>query len=476
MRYSLTLSLLCFLTVGLFAQNNTWTLERCVQYAADNNLQIKQLENQVEFSKLTLQGNKLSRLPNINGSAGAGVQLGRTIDPTTNEFVQQNIGFNSYSLSAGVTLFNGNRINNSIRQGKLDVQAAELEARDMANNIGLNVANSYLTILLLREQLANARAQLQLTDDQLEQTDAAINAGSMPESQRWDLVAQQAANQRSIVDLENQLTTSLVSLQLLLELDPSEDFNVITPDLEVSQRDLTEAYTFEEVYLTASTTQPVLKAAELRRSSAEIGKDIARAGFYPTVSLFGSLSTNSSSVARTAEFTGETELGSEVPVVVGGIPTTIASFNPIVNFSDQPYFDQLNQNFGQSISLSVNIPIYSQGRNKIAVQQAEISRLNTDIQYQQAVNTLQNNVQLALTDLRGARQSYEAAQVSLDAAQQAYEVAKRRFDLGASNNLELFTATNRLDQARIELTRSKFQLLFNQQVIQFYLGNRLTLE
>lgn len=473
--------LLLVLTIPLLsavtAQNNQWTLEKSVEYAVQNNLQVRQLQNQLTGSLLQLKGDQLSRLPNLSGSSSYGAQFGRTIDPTTNSFEQQAITFNSFQLSANATIYAGSRIKNSIRQSKLSVEAAELEAKSTANDIGLNVANSYLTVLLTREQLINSRAQLQLTKDQLRQTDAAIKAGSLPEAQRYDLVAQEAANNRTIIELENQVKLALLNLQLTLELDPSSDFNIITPDLDINERDLIETFTYEEVYLSASNLQPDLRAAQLRTEAAEVGKDIAKAGFYPTLSAFGQLNTNFSSVAKEVNRDNVTiEPGDPVPALVNDIPVSVAFFEPTgIIVSDQPYFDQLNQNFGQSVGLSLNVPIYSQGRNKIAVQQAEVNRINTDIQYQQVVNQLQSEVQTAVLNWQGAVQAYKAAKISADASDRAYQVAKRRFDLGASNNLDLLTATNRLDQARTEQTRAKFQLIFNRQVIQFYLGNPLTL-
>lgn len=463
---------------ALNAQNNQWTLEKSVNYAIENNLQVRQIQNQLEQNKLLLKGDQLSRMPNLNASSSLGAQFGRTIDPTTNAFEQQGIGFNSFQLQANATLYAGGRIKNNIRASQLSLDAAELDAQVTANNIGLNVANSYLTVLLTREQLVNSRTQLQLTQDQLRQTDAAINAGSLPEVQRYDLVAQEATNKRTVVELENQLKLALLNLQLTLELDPSNDFNVITPDLDIAERDLLEKYSYAEVYHSASNLQPNLRAARLRQESAEVGVNVAKAGFYPTVSIFGSLSSNYSTIAKQVNQDNVTlEPSAPVPALVNEIPVSVSFFEPTgFIIQDQPYFDQINQNFGQAVGVSLNIPIYSQGRNKIAVQQAQLTRVNTDIQYQQAVNQLQNEVQTAITNWEGAIEAYKAAKVSVDASQRAYEVAKRRFDLGASNNLDLLTSTNRLDQARVELTRAKFQLIFNRQVIQFYLGNPLTLD
>ena len=125
--------------------------------------------------------------------------------------------------------------------------------------------------------------------------------------------------------------------------------------------------------------------------------------------------------------------------------------------------------------MALNVPVYSQGRNKLNVQRAKVQQLNAVRDIEQADNQLRNDVELALNNLRGARQSYRAAEASEEAAQAAYDNAQRRFRAGAANSLDLVTATNRLEQAQTEFTRSKYQLIFNRQVIKFYLGQGFSL-
>ncbi|MTB49576.1 TolC family protein [Lewinella sp. W8] len=444
--------ILFFLTVsfGAIAQDgNVWTLERAVEHALSNNIQVRQLNTLADISKLQVQQSLNNRLPTLSASTNVGGQFGRTIDPTTNEFEQQNIGFQGYQLNANITLYNGGFIKNSIRQAELDAGAANLDAKVTGNNVALQVANSYLTVVLVREQLANARAQLELTTEQLNNTNRLINAGALPPAERFDLEAQVAANQRTVVELENQVTMALLGLQLQLLLDPTEEFDVATPQLEPTEAQLFQEYDAEEVLFSARQIQPTIAAAEMRRESVGVGEELAKAGMRPSLSLFGSVSTNYSSIARDFTAPGFPRLG---------------------------YFDQLDQNFGQSAGLALQIPIYSQNRNKINVQRAKLQMVNADLDVEQAENNLVNEVQLALTDLRAARQNFRAAEISLDAAQAAYENAQKSYKAGASNSLDLVTATNRLDQARTEYTRSKYQLIFNRQVIQFYLGRGLSLD
>jgi outer membrane protein len=482
MRQVYILLIACFCSFGLSAQGSTpWTLEKAVNHALDNNLQVKRLDNFTEIARLNLKQAQNGRLPTASGSSNIGAQFGRTIDPTTNTFNAQTIGFQGYNLNAGVTLYNGGLIRNNLRQAEFNFAAAEMDAKVTGNNIGLQVANSYLTIVLLKEQLTNSRAQLQLTNDQLDNTNRLISAGALPEAQRFDLVAQQAANERAIVDLENQVETSILGLRILLEVDFDQEFSVSTPELNPSEAQLFETFNVNEVYTAARGVQPTVLAAELRRDAAETGIEIAKSGLRPTVSLFGSLSTNFSTFARdfaNPDLTGiEIVQGAAIPVVINGESATLAQFGPnrSPTFPKLGYFNQLNQNFGQSLGMALNVPIYSQGRNKINVQRAKVQQLNAVLDIEQADNQLRNDVELALNNLRGARQSYRAAEASEEAAQAAYDNAQRRFRAGAANSLDLVTATNRLEQAQTEFIRSKYQLIFNRQVIKFYLGQGFSL-
>ena len=229
------------------------------------------------------------------------MQLGRTIDPTTNTFEARTILSQGYQLQGALTIYNGGLIKNSLRQADIDLQAAETDALVTGNDVALQVANSYLTILLTREQLANAEAQLALTTDQLENTEALIRAGSAPAGQRYDIIAQQASDQRAVVELENQVRLAKLDLQLLLELDPSPDFEIVTPVRDFEESELFGDYDLQQVLDAARQTQPTIRAAELRRTSAEVQKDIARAGLRPSLQLYGNISTNYSNLAKDFE-------------------------------------------------------------------------------------------------------------------------------------------------------------------------------
>ena len=458
-----------------------WTLSQAVAYAQENNLQVRRLNNTTELASIDVRQGRTGRLPTLSGGTGVNLQLGRTIDPTTNTFEAQNILSQGYQLQGAVTIYNGGLIKNNLRRAELDLQAAETDARVTANDIALQVANSYLTILLTQEQLANARTQLTLTTEQLENTDAQIRAGSVPAGQRYDLIAQQAADQRTVVELDNQVRLAKLDLQLLLELDPRADFEIATPVRDLAEEELFTDYQLNNVLDAARQTQPTIRAAELRRSAAVVGKEIARSGLRPFVQLFANVNTNYSNLGRDFNNPDESEAqlvqGPPIPVVIDGTNSTLSTFSQTgVVFPRLGYVDQLDQNFGQSIGLNVSIPIYSQNRNRLDVERAEVQRLGAEIEMEQAENQLRSDVERALGDLRAARETYRAARVSVEAAENAYKITQRSYSAGAANSLDLVTASNQLEQARVEFTRTKYQLIFNREVIQFYLGEGLRLD
>lgn len=457
----------------------SWSLEKCITYAQQNNLTVKQSQYQISNAELTLRGAKLNQYPSLNGSISGVNQFGRTIDPTTNTFNNQQILSNSISLDARITVYNGNRIKNQIEQGKLDLEAANLDAQATINDISLNVAAAYLNILLAEEQLEIANKALEQSQEQLDQTDKLIQAGTRPENERLDILAQVAQNEQTIIDAQNLVISNYLNLKQLLELDPKTSIKIQRPDIDVPVAD-PNAFKLEEVYTRALSSQPQVRAGEVRVKSAELDVDISRAGLLPSITAFGSISSNYSSFAKdfaNPDFSNvSVQPGQAQPVLINGEDATIASFETSgIVFPDKPYFDQMEENFGQLLGVSLNIPIFNNGQSRVAMERAKINVLNTQVSNKQVKNTLKTNIQRAIADARSAKESWEAAQRSVDAAQAAFDNAQKRIDLGAINTLEYSTSRNTLDRTKVDLVRAKYQYIFNLKVVDFYLGKEITI-
>ena len=207
-----------------------WSLEKCIDYARENSITMKQADVSIENAKLTEKQSRMERMPTLNATASGGYSFGRTIDPTTNTFERLSRGTNGFSVTAGYTVFNGGRIKNTIEQSKLDLEAQKAETADIANDIALNVAVAYINILFSQEQLANAQKRLYQTQQQLEQTDRLILAGSLPENERLQILAQIAQDEQQVITQGNNVRINYLNLKNLLQLDPDFDLQVVSPD------------------------------------------------------------------------------------------------------------------------------------------------------------------------------------------------------------------------------------------------------
>jgi outer membrane protein len=465
-----TLSLL--LGTGLGAQQR-WNLQQCVEYATKNSIAIKQADNQIRLAELGLKQNVANRLPQVNASASGGIQFGRTIDPTTNSFDSENIGSNSISLSAGMPIYNGGQIKNSIRQSRLDMEAITYDAKTSANTIALSIAAGYLNVLLAEEQLAIARTQLDQSRLQLTQTEKLIEAGSRPRNERLDAQAQVALNEQSVVDAENQVIIRYLNLKQLMLLDPTQELLIDKPAITIPADANPDAFNLEEIYVGALGTQPQILAGQKRKESALLGVDLARANMLPSLSIFGNINSFASTrasnfgfrnqrISQTAFFNGQPvnfEIESQVPVILG----------------KKAWIDQVSENFGQSLGVQLSIPIFNNNRNRINMDRAKVNAAGVDLNNEQAKQQLKTDIQTAIANARAARRSYLAAQASEAAARLAFENAQQRFEIGAANQLDFNTARNNLARAQTDLSRAKYQYIFNLKQVEFYQGRQLTL-
>jgi len=474
----LTLLVLAFGLFSTLQAQERWTLQKAIQHAETNNISIKQAEYAIEAARLTEKEARYSRYPSLSGSFSGGWQFGRTIDPTTDAFNNQTIGFNSYRLDANVPLFTGGRIHNSIRQSHTELEAAKADAETTFNFIALSLADAYLQILMAHERLESAEKRLELSRKQLEQTEKMIAAGTLAANEALNLQAQVARDEQALIQARNVLDLSYQTFKNLLELEPGTEIEIARPEIVVPSQPDPDALDFPSLYRQALNTQPQIRAGELRAQSADIGVSLAKASFFPSVVLFGSLNTNWSSAAKdfqNPDFSNaESVLQDPLPAVINGIPGDIAFFQfEGITYPDLPYLDQLDQNFGQNFGISINVPIYSRGTNRINLERAKLNTLNARVSLQQAKQQLRSDVINALTNARAAKRNYEAAQVSLEAAQAAFDNAEKRYRLGAINAYDYLLARNNLDIAQDEAIAAKYEYVFRLKVLDFYMGREL---
>ncbi len=470
------LIILCLISFQIQAQD-TWNLARCIEYARENNLLLRQTQLGINQAELTEKQNKLSRMPALSGSASHAYNFGRSIDPTSNSFESRTIQSNNFSLNSNGLIYGGGQIRHSITQSAFDAQAAQADVDRVNNDMGLTIAQAYLQILLSEDQLNIAKNRLKQSQDQLDRTQKLVNAGSVARVTLLDLEAQVATDEQSIVATENGLVLALLNLKTQLNLDPDYAMTVVRPDLDIPENSNLSTMTVDMLYQEAVKNQPQILASEYRQKSAETGIAVAKATLQPSLSYFGNLSTNYSNLAkRTTDevVIAEQDFGDlEVPGV-GTVPLLVSSEIPVLE--NTPFVNQLGDNFSQALGLSLNVPIYNRGQNKINVERAELAVVTAELNTEQLKQTLKADLQRALTDARAALKQYNAAEKTLKAREVAFVSSEKRFDLGAINTFEYVIAKDALELAKVNVLSAKYDYVFKLKVLDYYLGKEITLK
>ena len=466
--------------LAVFVEANTaqeiWSLEKCIDYAYQNSINAKRAEIGVKSAELTEKGNKWSRYPDLSLSGNYNLSFGKTVDPTNNSFTTKSIGSNSFTVSSSAILYNGNRINNTIKQSKLDTKAARADAQQIERDLALSVATAYLNVLLAKEQLSNSKQRLVQTQSQLVQTDRLIKAGTRPESDRYEILAQIARDEQLIVSRENSIVQGFLTLKQLLLLEPDYDLDLIVPNIaNVSNTDNLDQVTLLSTYNTAVNNQPRIQAGNFRLQSAEKAVSIAKAGWYPTISLFGQLDSRFSTRGQSLDKV--TPFFNTIPALLNGnIPVSITTREFSTSFKDTPYFKQLEDNLGYAFGVSLSMPIYQNGRTSIAVEKARLNILSTQLQNSETRQTLKSEIQQAISNANAAKKTFASSEKTVNANRIAFSNTEKRYQLGAVNTFEYTTAKNTLDQSEIDYTLAKYEYVFRLKIVDYYLGKKLTLK
>lgn len=461
--------------------NETWSVEECIEYAIEHSLAVELAQVNLEGTEVNLRQAKHSRWPSLNASSRAGINLGRVINPSTNTFETDDSYFNSFGASSSVPLFAGMQINNSIKQAKIDEEASIEDLKQTRVDLAFRVSTAFLDVLFAQENLRNADAKLELSEAQLEQVDKLIAAGSRPENERYDILAQISLDEQDVVRSRNEIVRTELILKQLMRLEPDYPLELERPDFAQDLLGRIDTYSFDVIYEKALETQPQIRAQQLRIQSAEINEKITKGQYWPTVSLSGSVGTNWTNLDKfpTGFTTGvqSTDVTVQGDIFPDPVDVTISQeFEQPTEFDVTPYGTQLDNNFGYGFGLNLNIPIYNNYQTKASVDRAKLGILrevNTDEQIKQNLKT---EIQNALASAQAARESYEASRAALEAAEIAYQNSEKRFDLGAINSYDLINARNRLDQSRVNLTISRYDYVFRILVIEYYLGSGLKYE
>lgn len=479
---NITSAFLVLVFAGNLSSQEVWGLEKCILHAQQASIVVNQTQLAVDQAKINLNQAKQSRNPNLNANTGVNWNFGRTIDPTTNDFITSTFFSNNLGLNTGVSLFEGFRIKNSIEQSEVDLEASKQDMDQARRDIGLTVSTNYLNVLFADENIKISERQLQLSQQQLDQINKSISAGATPESERLNLEAQIAQSEQMLIDSRNNFDIAMLQLKQTLRLDPSFPLEIEAPEGIVvdTNPDLIE---FEYAFEQALQNRPDLSSAQMRIKSAQLGTKVAKGLHFPSLRVGGSLGTAYSNQRKDVLATETIRVEDEVYVTYDNpvFPLNDALFvfgqdvDVPTDFSTTPFRTQYDQNLSYGFGVGINIPIYNNGGTKAGVQRAKLNEINAQLNYDQAVENLKIFVQQALAAARASKKKLEASEKAVEAQQLAFDNTSKRLDLGAANTFEWENQKTQLENAELTRLIDKYNYLFNIKVLEFYLGKPLKL-
>jgi len=481
MMKTLKILLVALLYSGLaVGQNNVvkvWTLEECIKFALDNNLTVQRTLYGIESNAINVKQSKWAMAPTLNLGGSYNNAWGRTIDPTTNLFTTDRFENAGFSGNSSWLLFQTNRLRNTYRQALVNLDVSKADHETSKNNVILSVITFYTNAVFNREQFNNTISQLNSTNQLVDRTQKQVDAGALPQTQLYDLLAQKATNEVNVINAENNFNLSVLQLQQALQISAEEPFDIEIPTIELDQYKL-DGSSLTDIFDFAMATLPEIQSANLGLESADLGVKIARAQFYPSLRLNASLSTNYSSVRNTSRIVPN---GTIVPVAPFRIGTVNQDPNQVVfsdpstrlgfdSFESYPFVDQFGDNISRSLGLSLNIPVFNGFSVNSNVQRAIITQRQAEITYEERSNTLRTTIERAYYDVLAAQKSYNASERQVFAQEESFRVTQRSFEFGAMNFIDFQVSQNSLFEARTNLLIAKYDYIFKLAILKFYQG------
>jgi outer membrane protein len=434
-----TLILSCLVSLisgtNLAAQNKVWTLDDCIQYALEKNIQVKQAQVSNDISGINLIYAKSAWYPSLSGSARENLSWSNQVNNTTGSTVFKGSDGTNISINSGMTVFNGNRIRNNVKQSEINYEASKYNTDVIKETVSLNVLNAYLQVLYAEEQVKNNNTQISSLEEQLKLAGERLKLGVIANSDFLQVKSQLATEKQTLAVSQSQLAINRITLMQLMELTEPGNFAIEHPDLDslINQKRTPDP---KEVFQTALGIRPEVKNAELNKQSSQIGIEIAKSGLLPVVTMNAGLSTLYSSNS--------------------------------INGSSFGY--QIKNNLSPAIGLSASVPIYL---NKQVRTNVSIAKKNTDdaeLNEYNVKNQLRKAIEQSCQDVTSSQIEYESSVEAYKAVKESFDVASEKYNQGIMNSVDFLIQKTTYIATESMLLQSKYRLIFSYKVLDFYSG------
>lgn len=432
----------CFICAFAFVLQHvssaeTWTLRGCIDYARQHNIQVRKSQVATESYQVDISQSKAAFFPSLSGSVSQQFSNAQVLKGN-GDYSYSGTLSGSYSLSASLTVYNGGRNKMAVKQAGMKKTAQDLATQQQQNSIELSITEAYLQILYYRESIKNNQNLVATSQAELEQAQKLLDAGNSTRSDYAQVEAQYSSAKYNLVTAQNSLDSYILQLKQLLELDPSADFEVASP--EVSDEQVLQIVpSKEDVYRTALAIMPEVENSKMGISIAKLTKQTAKAGYLPTVALNASIGSSN-----------------------------------VYNHSPS-FLTQMNRNFGQAIGVTLSIPILDNRQNKSNVQKADLDIRTSELELLDTQKTLLKTIEGLYQDVVSAQSKFQAAKDKVKSTQLSYQLVEDQYKLGATNAVTLTTQKNNYSNALQELLQAKYTAILSLKLLNFYQGQAISL-
>jgi len=448
------------------------SLQKAIDLALANNLSIKQSQITTAIATEDYKQSKYNQLPSLSVNPQASYNFGRSPNLTTYSYTSQSFLYVNGQASLSLTLFQGGQLRNQILQNKIALDVDKTNTAKVKNDLLLNVVTDYLTILTDQDLVVAAKQQIDLAKITLDRAQKNFDQGNATRADLAQAQSQVSTAELNLTTAQNQVDLAILILKQYMEMDPNTDITVEKPDIS-KLSDIKTIYDAGEVIKTAISVNPDIKLAELQQQGYAQAIKVAKGNYYPTISLFGGLGSNYSSISQNV--IGSTNVQQQIGVVQGTNTPVIGQFQSPVYASNYPLGSQLNNNLNESFGISMQIPIFNRFTARTSVRKAKLNYEYARVTTQLAKNTLSKTIIQAVLDLQAAVKSYQSALHTYESNKEALNVTKQRFDAGFVNTLDYNTAVTNYNKAQNDMINAQYTMIFRSKVIDYYLGNKIEL-
>ena len=429
-----------FTLLPLGAQPKQWSLRECCDYAVENNISIKQQQNQCRQREIQLNTSKNSRLPEVSGSVGQNFSFGRGLT-SANTYTNTNTSSTSFQVGAGVPIFTGFQIPNQIKLDKLNLEAATADLEKAKNDIRIQVAQAYVQILYDMEISDVAHRQIEIDSMQVVRLQAFVDNGKASEAELSQQKATLANSHLTATQADNNTRLAILALTQLLELPTPDGFTIVRPDIAgLSLNSSLSGLTPDAIYADALGIKPEILSQQLKLKGTEYSIKIARAGYYPTLSANGGLGTN---------------------------------YYTTSGFDADGFGTQLKNNFSQYIGLNLNVPIFNRFQTRNNIRNARLEQENQQLQLDNTKKTLYKDIQQVYYNALNAQSKELSSQEAVNSSQDAFRLMQAKYENGKATITEFNESKNNYLKSESDLVQARYENIYQHALIEFYRGREL---